>query len=100
MGEKLKNKLWPVIWCCNECIYIAVSKSPIKIVNGKREKVSEKHWTKENSNWRSDKHFIDFSKCKSGDLVKCNYCGGVVDFRLFISCSLPEFKCDKTNPIN
>lgn len=82
--QKSKVKLYPVIMCTGEDIYIGVSHCKLR----KNKKVDADQWRVWNSVFRKG-YRIDMSDCEPGQMVCCPVCGAPVDFRLFPSSTLP-----------
>jgi len=87
-----KNRRWPAIFCTREKIFIGVSYNTLKAQFGVIQKqVTKDQWYPEISKFRSEEYRIDFTKFKKGDLVLCPKCNGPVDFRVWLSATVPEF---------
>ncbi len=85
---KLKHKpLYPMIYCLNEDKPIAVSQTRCK----RGDKITWEHWILSKCEFLFG-YEIDMLKYKKGDLVKCPFCGGNVDFRFWPSDTIPHLK--------
>ena len=80
-----KSTYWPMIYCINEKMPIGICR--IK-ANG-NIKVNKSQWTPELSDFL-DGYRIDMDKFSVGDKVLCPHCGGVVDFRMWLSDTVPQ----------
>jgi len=88
--KKKSNKWWPAIFCLEENFFIGFSYETMKFKNLKpKYGIIKKHWSKNNSKFRKG-YEIDMTQFKTGDLVRCPNCGGLVDFRLWISSEIPR----------
>jgi hypothetical protein len=84
-----KNRMWPAIFCINENMFIGIS---YNVLRSKQRQIVKDQWYPEVSKFRSEEYKIDFSKLNKGDLVLCPKCSGKVDFRVWLSAVVPEFK--------
>jgi len=87
--QRRRMQPYPVAYCLKEEIVIGYSERPIKIKESKLEKVDVSQW--EFGKWLEG-YEIDFSKYYIGCLVVCPKCGGLIDFRAFVSSTVPTFK--------
>ena len=86
------NKYWPTIYCLNEKIFIGVSYETVKSRYGRiKKKVLDKDWINGICKFRSPEYVINMGQYKDGDIVYCPKCGGHVDFRIWVSATMPEF---------
>jgi len=92
LGVGNKNRYFPAIFCQREKFFIGFSTCSFIPSGGiMRFKVDKSQWSENFANWREKYYRIDFSKFEEGDLVMCPFCGGKVDFRMWISSVLPSF---------
>lgn len=83
-----KNKTyWPMMFCLKENIPIGVSQVKWK----KDEKVDAAHWQEGKCQFKEG-HKVELSQYKQGERVVCPVCGGDIDFRLWMSDSVPTLK--------
>ena len=85
-----RNRKYPAIYCINEKRFIAYSTYPLFSPDNKY-KITKSHWNNEYANWRSEEYKINMENCKDGQTVLCPKCLGLVDFRIWISATKPEF---------
>ena len=78
---------YPSVFCLQEHKFIGVSKIKCK----GDEKVTDKHWQLGNSEFLQG-YRINFDKYEKGDIVRCPVCDGIIDFRMFMSDTVPELK--------
>jgi len=90
-----RNKNYPVIYCLNEDIAIAVSYNKLTVKGDKfgrvvvKDIVDKSHWYLTVAVFR-DGYYIDMTDYKDGDKVLCPKCNEPVDFRLFPSGTKPK----------
>lgn len=84
-----KNRYYPAIFCVAENKYIAVSKIPLlrDPITKKFPKVTAEQW--QEAEWLNY-HKIEMNQFKNGEKVFCPFCKSIVDFRLWISATIPR----------
>ena len=95
INSKRRMEFYPVAYCTGEDKVIGFGIRPLKVKADKFggikiKKVHAEQWRV--AKWLSPEHKIDFTKCVKGSMVLCPKCLGKIDFRAFMSSTVPEFK--------
>jgi hypothetical protein len=102
-GKRVKRDLtpdlYPTIYCLAENLYIAFSKKPLRKIRKQgsvryKKKVYYHYFVPPHVEFR-DGYYIDMTKFRDGELVRCPNCRCEVDFRAFPSNTVPKFAENK-----